>query len=303
MLKLEVIQITFSIRIMDKILDGKKLAERLNSALKDKIDTLYPSIGFKPRLGVILVGENPASEIYVNIKLRTGNQVGIESKLVRLNETISKHELLNEISKLNEDETIHGIILQLPLPDHLQGDVPEFLEHITPAKDIEGLHPINKGKLFDYDEEFVPCTAKGIIKLIEFYGIEIAGKEVVIINRSNLVGKPLIFLFLKRNATVTVCHTSTKDIDFHIKRADILVVAVGRPNFITKERIKHDVIIVDVGTNRVDGKLCGDVNFDDVYEKVRYITPVPGGVGPLTVATLLDNTFLAYEKQFAGNQD
>ncbi|KKN19242.1 hypothetical protein LCGC14_0947670 [marine sediment metagenome] len=283
--------------MIDKILDGKKLADKLNLELKGQISELVEKTGIKPKLATILVGKDPASKIYVNIKHQTSNKVGIVSLLLELDENISKKELLDEINKLNNDNSVHSILLQLPLPNHLKSDTSEFMEQILPLKDVDGLNPVNKGKLFDYNEEFAACTPKGIIALLEYNNIDLKGKDVVIINRSNLVGKPLIFMLLKRNATVSICHTSTKDINKHIKNADILIVAVGKPKFITKEKIKEGVIIIDVGTNRVDGKLCGDVDFDGVFERCTKISPSPGGVGPLTVAFLMQNTYIAYKKQ------
>ena len=282
---------------MEKILDGKKLAEKLNLDLKTEIDEVIKRTRIKPKLATILVGEDPASKIYVNIKHKTCIHVGIESYQVNLSQDINKTDLLNEIEKLNQDTDIHGILLQLPLPLKIRDFTPLFLEKISPIKDVDGFHPINRGKLFDYNEELAPCTPKGIIALLEHYNVEIKGKDVTIINRSNLVGKPLIFMFLKRNATPTICHTFTKDLDHCIKQADILVVAVSRPKFITKEKIKEGVVIIDVGTNRVEGKLVGDVDFEDVLEKVSMITPVPGGVGPMTVSYLLQNTFNVFKKQ------
>ena len=281
----------------DKILDGKKLADKLNSELKEKISKAVKRTGVNPKLVTILVGKDPASMVYVNIKDKTCLQVGIKSSLIELDQNISKEDLIHEINKLNKDKTVHGILLQLPLPNELIDNTSEYLAHILPIKDVDGLNPVNKGKLFDYDEELAPCTPKGIIALLEHYNIEIKGKDAVIINRSNLVGKPLIFMLLKRNATVSVCHTSTRDIDRYTKTADILIVAVRKPKFITKERIKEGVVIIDVGINRVDGKLCGDVDFEGVIDKCSKITPVPGGIGPLTVSFLLQNTFTVYKKQ------
>jgi len=282
---------------MGKILNGKELAQKLNLELKRKISSIFKKTGIKPKLAGILVGNNPASELYLNIKRRTCAEIGIDSILVKLKKDIGKEALLNEIEKLNEDKSVHGIILQLPLPKELKPFTNEFNEKITPIKDIDGLHPINKGKLFDYNEELVPCTPKGIIALLEYYNIEIKGKHAVIINRSNLVGKPLIFMLLNRNATISICHTSTININDFIKRADILITAVGQPNFITKEKVKEGVVIIDVGTNRVKGKLCGDVDFQGVFDKCSWITPNPGGVGPMTVSFLLQNTFYAYQNQ------
>jgi len=282
---------------MEKILDGRKLADDLNSDLKFKIQDLILKTGISPKLATILVGKDPASQIYVNIKHRTCKQVGIDSVSIQLDENISKNELIAKIRELNADDSIHGILLQLPLPESLKGDTSEFLEEISSYKDVDGFHPANRGRLFDYDETLAACTPKGIIKILEHYKVDIKGKDVVVINRSNLVGKPLIFMLLKRNATVTVCHTSTKNIEAHMKRADILIVAVGKPNYVTKEKIKEGVVIIDVGTNRVDGKLCGDVDFEGVIDKCAKITPSPGGVGPMTVASLLQNTFITYKNQ------
>jgi methylenetetrahydrofolate dehydrogenase (NADP+)/methenyltetrahydrofolate cyclohydrolase len=282
---------------MGKVLDGRLLSQKLNSELKEKISIISKETGVKPKLAGILVGNDPASELYLNIKRRTSTGIGIDSILVKLKQDTSKEMLLSEINKLNKDDSIHGIILQLPLPKELKPYVSEFNEAISPLKDIDGLHPINRGRLFDYNEDLVPCTPKGIITLLEYYNIEIKGKHAVIINRSNLVGKPLFFMLLKRNATVSICHTSTIDINKYIKKADILITAVGQPHFITKEKIKEGVIIIDVGTNRVEGKTCGDVDYEDVFEKCSWITPNPGGVGPMTVSFLLQNTFYAYKNQ------
>ncbi len=281
----------------EKLLNGKGLADKLNNKLKEDIDIAYQKIGIRPKLAAILVGDNPASKIYVNIKRKTCEQMGIDFTAVNLDENIKREKLLAEIEKLNNDKTIHGLILQLPIPKHLRDYSMQFVAQISPIKDVDGLHPYNQGRLFNYDEEFAPATPKGIIRLLEYYNIDLQGKEVIIINRSNLVGKPLIFMFLKRNATITVCHTSTVNIESHIKRADILVVAVGQPNFITSDKVKKGVIIIDVGTNKVDGKLCGDVDFNGVIEKCSKITPSPGGIGPLTVSFLCHNTFHVFKKQ------
>jgi len=282
---------------MGNVLNGKKLAEKLNSELKNKINLDFKRTGIKPKLAAILVGDDPASKLYINIKRKTCAEIGIESTLVKLNREVTNAELFTKINELNNDTTVHGIILQLPLPVKFKPFTLEFIEKIDPLKDVDGLHPINKGKLFNYNEEIVSATPKGIITLLEYYSVELTGKHVVIINRSNLVGKPLIFMFLKRNATVTICHTSTVDLESHIKKADILVVAIGQPDFITKDKIKKNVVIIDVGTSRVNGKTRGDVKFEDVIEKVSAITPNPGGVGPMTVHFLLQNTYNAYKRQ------
>ena len=282
---------------MGKILDGKALAQKLNSELKSELNHLYCNSKIKPKLATIMVGEDPASQVYINIKGRVCAEIGIESISIKHPATIDKDELIASIRELNHDDSIHGILLQMPLPNHLKPHIPTFINQISPIKDVDGLHPNNKGKLFDYNEEYAPCTPKGIITLLEHYNINLKGKFTVIINRSNLVGKPLIFLFLKRNATVAVCHTSTIGLNNLTKLADILVVAVGKPHFISKDNIKEGVIIIDVGVSRVNGKLCGDVNFDDVFEKCGFITPNPGGIGPLTVSFLMRNTLIAYQNQ------
>ncbi|MFX1287440.1 MAG: bifunctional 5,10-methylenetetrahydrofolate dehydrogenase/5,10-methenyltetrahydrofolate cyclohydrolase [Promethearchaeota archaeon] len=282
---------------MGKVLDGKLVSQKLNLELKKKISVISKETGVTPKLAGILVGNDPASELYLNIKRRTCAEIGIDSILVNLKQNISKNALLNEIEELNEDNSTHGIILQLPLPKELKTFTNEFIERINPIKDVDGLHPVNRGKLFDYNENLVPCTPKGIIALLEYYNVEIEGKYAVIINRSNLVGKPLFFMLLKRNATVSICHTSTRNINNFIKNAEILITAVGQPNFITKEKIKEGVIIIDVGTNRVNGKTCGDVDYHGVFDKCSWITPNPGGVGPMTVSFLLQNTFYVYRNQ------
>jgi len=282
---------------MGKVLNGKELAARLNSELKNKINLEYERTGTKPKLAAILVGDDPASKLYINMKRNLCEKIGIDSILVKLNTEVSNAEIFTKIGELNKDSTVHGIILQLPLPVKFKPFTLEFMEKINPLKDVDGLHPINKGNLFDYNEEIAPATPKGIITLLEYYNVEIKGKHVVIINRSNLVGKPLIFMFLKRNATVTICHTSTIDIESHIKNADILVVAISQPDFITKDKIKEGVVIIDVGTSRVNGKTRGDVKFDEVFDTCSWITPNPGGVGPMTVSFLLQNTYNAYKRQ------
>ncbi|MBD3339386.1 MAG: bifunctional 5,10-methylene-tetrahydrofolate dehydrogenase/5,10-methylene-tetrahydrofolate cyclohydrolase [Candidatus Lokiarchaeota archaeon] len=282
---------------MGKILNGRKLATELNTKLKHEVESLKKKYNVNPKLATILVGGDPASKIYVNIKHKTCEKIGIESLQINLKEDVAISELKEEIENLNADKSVHGILLQLPLPNELKENTDLFLNLIRPEKDVDGFHMINKGKLFNYDEELAACTPKGIITLLEEYNIDLEGKEVVIVSRSNLVGKPLIFMCLKRNATITVCHTSTIEIESHMKRADILIVAVGKANFVTKEKIKESAVIIDVGTNRIDGTLVGDVNFKDVLPKCAKITPVPGGVGPMTVHSLMRNTLNAFKKQ------
>lgn len=279
----------------EKIIDGKKLAEELNQKLKQQVEKYIKKSGIKPKLATILVGDNPASKVYLNIKKRICNKVNIESLSIELDKNINKNQLLNEINRLNTDPSVHGILLQLPLPQNLIEDTNQFLSTIDPNKDVDGLHPINSGNLFNYNEYLSPCTPKGIIKLLEYYNIELSGKDVTIINRSRLVGKPLIFMLLKRNATISVCHTKTKDINKYIKNADILIVAVGKPKFIKADQIKEGVVIIDVGITRIDGHLYGDADFENVLPKVSRITPVPGGVGPMTTHFLMQNTYNAYK--------
>lgn len=282
---------------MDKILDGKKLATELNEDLKKRISSYIAETGETPTLATILVGEDPASEIYVKIKHRTCEKVGINSEMVSLPKDASKEDISESITRLNHDSSIHGILLQLPLPKKSREHTNTLLQEIDVNKDVDGFHNLNRGKLFYQIEEFVPCTPKGIISLLNHNNISIRGKDVTIVNRSNLLGKPLMFLFLNRDATISVCHSKTKNLESYTRNADILVVGVGKANFITKNKIKKNVIIIDVGINRIDGELYGDVDFDDVYEKCGRITPVPGGVGPMTVSSLLQNTLIAYKLQ------
>ncbi len=279
----------------EKIMDGKKLAEELNQKLKQQIEKDVNKSGIKPKLATILVGDNPASKVYLNIKKKICNKVNIESVSIELDKNINKNQLLSEINRLNTDPSVHGILLQLPLPQNLIDDTNQFLAAIDPNKDVDGLHPMNTGNLFNYNEYLSPCTPKGIIKLLEYYNIELSGKDVTIINRSRLVGKPLIFMLLKRNATISVCHTKTKDINKYIKNADILIVAVGKPKFIKVDQIKEGVVIIDVGITRIDGNLYGDADFENVLPKVSRITPVPGGVGPMTTHMLMQNTYNTFK--------
>jgi len=279
----------------EKIMDGKKLAEELNQKLKQQIEKDVNKSGIKPKLATILVGDNPASKVYLNIKKKICDKVNIESVSIELDKNINKNQLLSEINRLNTDPSVHGILLQLPLPQNLIDETNQFLAAIDPNKDVDGLHPMNIGNLFNYNEYLSPCTPKGIIKLLEYYNIELSGKDVTIINRSRLVGKPLIFMLLKRNATISVCHTKTKDINKYIKNADILIVAVGKPKFIKADQIKEGVVIIDVGITRIDGHLYGDADFENVLPKVSRITPVPGGVGPMTTHMLMQNTYNAFK--------
>ena len=272
------------------IIDGKAIADRIRQSLKDDIQRLNAKKGIVPGLTVILVGKDPASQVYVRNKERACMEVGIRSKVIYMDQGVSQDDLLQEIYRLNQDKETHGILVQLPLPSHI--DEAAVINAIDPRKDVDGFHPITVGKLF-VGRGFEPCTPKGIITLIKETGQDISGKHAVIIGRSNIVGKPVSIMLLKENATVTICHSKTSNLKDVASRADILVVAMGQPEFIDDEYIKEGAIVIDVGTSRVDGKLKGDVVFDKVVHKAGWITPVPGGVGPMTITMLLKNTVQA----------
>ena len=277
------------------LIDGKNLAKTIRSNLKKDVDELKKE-GIHPKFAVILVGDDPASKIYVRNKNRACEEIGIEYEEHLLKDDISMDELLSLIDKLNEDKTINGILLQSPLPKHL--DINKAFKRINYKKDVDGFNPINVGKLALGQDCFVSCTPYGVIKMLDAYNIPIEGKKAVIIGRSNIVGKPLIQCLLSKNATVTVCHSKTKDIENITKDADIVVTAMGKPKFLKADMVKEGATIIDVGINRMDnGKLCGDVDFENVSEKAGYITPVPGGVGPMTVAMLMENIVKAAKMQ------
>lgn len=270
---------------MTVILDGKKLRDKIFVDLKSKIDKMT----IKPTLAVILVGENPASQIYVNNKKKTAENLGINSIVIKYPENIAEEELLTKIEELNSDNNVNAILVQLPLPKHINKF--KIIDSICPKKDVDGLTPYNLGKLFAGEKPFVyPCTPKGILLLLDEYKIEIEGKHVVVIGRSNLVGKPVAKMLLDRNATVTTCHSRTKDLENITKTADILISAVGK-NIVGEKYIKNNCVVVDVGIFRDDsGKVRGDVDFENVSKHTSYISPVPGGVGPMTIASLMLNT-------------
>jgi len=274
-----------------KILDGKGTAEKIRKVLKEKIAKLDK----KPCLAVIQVGNNPASSVYINIKSIACEDVGIISKKIHLKEDATEKELLAKLMELRGDDSVNGILVQLPLPKHINEY--NIIKEVCYHKDVDGFNPINVGKYTIGKNAFVPCTPKGVIRLLDEYKIPVEGKNAVVVGRSNIVGRPLSILLLNRGATVTVCHSRTKDLAYHTKQADILVVAVGKPGLITKDMVKKGAVVVDVGTTKVDGKLKGDVDFENVKEVASYITPVPKGVGPMTVAMLLENTLQAYELQ------
>lgn len=278
------------------LLDGKALSTKT----KEKLTATCLQLKEKnivPGLAVILVGEDPASQTYVNAKDKACNLVGIYSKKITKDEKISQEELLKLIEELNGDASIHGILVQLPLPGHI--DSSKILEAITPSKDVDGFHPYNVGRLVTGDQTFVPCTPLGVMKILQEYGIDPKGKDACVIGRSNIVGKPMLNLLLNAGATVTVCHSKTKDLVQKTKQADILVVGVGRPNMVTADMIKDGAIVIDVGINRLEsGKLTGDVDFESLKDKCSFITPVPGGVGPMTIAMLLENTVQSAKQHY-----
>lgn len=273
-----------------KIIDGKAISNEIQNEIMNKV----LSLDKKPGLAVILVGEDPASKVYVNNKEKMCNKLGIKSFMYKLPENTTEEELLTLIDKLNEDDEVNGILLQHPVPSQI--DEKKAFNHISPSKDVDGFNIINKGKLSSGEDAFVPCTPLGVIEMLKHEDIEISGKHCVIIGRSNIVGKPLYELMLKENATVTICHSKTKNIKEICKEADILVAALGKPKFVTLDMVKEGATVIDVGINRVDGKLVGDVDFEEVSKKVSAITPVPGGVGPMTIAMLMKNVIKAYEE-------
>ncbi|MEK4914421.1 MULTISPECIES: bifunctional methylenetetrahydrofolate dehydrogenase/methenyltetrahydrofolate cyclohydrolase FolD [Bacillus] len=270
------------------IIKGNEVAEKKRAQLKEKVVKLKEQ-GIVPGLAVILVGEDPASRSYVKGKEKGCEQVGIYSELIELPETITEERLLAEIDRLNGDDRINGILVQLPLPKHIEEKA--IIERISPEKDVDGFHPISVGRMMTGQDTFLPCTPHGILELVKETNLDISGKHVVVIGRSNIVGKPVGQLFLNENATVTYCHSKTRNIKELSKLADILIVAVGRPKMVTADYIKEGAVVIDVGVNRLEtGKLCGDVDFDNVLDVAGYITPVPKGVGPMTITMLLHNT-------------
>ncbi len=276
---------------MATIIDGKKLAAEIRQNLKKECSTLKQN-GKTPKLAVIMVGDNKASQVYVRNKSKVCNEIGVEFEEYLLKEETSQKELIDLIKRLNNNNKIYGILLQSPIPKHL--DINEAFRTIAPEKDVDGFNPINVGKLCLNQDTFVSCTPYGIMKIFENYNIDLSGKNVVILGRSNIVGKPLIQCCLNKNATVTVCHSKTNNLDEYTKRADILISAIGKPKFVTKDMIKDNAVIIDVGINRCeDGKIVGDVDFENVVSKASFITPVPGGVGPMTIAMLMNNVIKA----------
>ena len=275
---------------MSKIIDGKLVASAIKERVAEEVLRLKAERIF-PCLAVVLVGDDPASQVYVNSKKKTCEQLGIESRQFILPADAGQDKLLELIRDLNRDEKIHGILVQLPLPKGYNEK--EVLETISPYKDVDAFHPVNVGRIMLNDFTFLPCTPAGIMEMLSYYNIEITGKECVVVGRSNIVGKPMSMLLLHKNGTVTTAHSRTENLTEVCRRADIVVAAVGKPNFITADMIKEGAVVIDVGINRVDGKLVGDIDFGNVKDKCSFITPVPGGVGPMTIAMLMRNTVAA----------
>lgn len=276
---------------MNNIIDGAKASLLIKSVIKDRIE----KENIKPCLAVIQIGDNKASSIYIKNKKKSCEEVGIAFKHIHFDDNISSDIVVEEIKKLNDDRLVNGILVQLPLP--LGFDEGKIINAISPLKDVDGLTYQNVGNLVLENECLVPCTPSGVMELLKIYGVELSGKNVCLVGRSNLVGKPLIQLLLNEDATVSVCHSKSVDIKKYTKLADVLIVAAGHPNLITKEMVKDDVVVIDVGINKEGNVLCGDVDFPSVSKKARLITPVPGGVGPMTVASLLKNVVKAYKIQ------
>lgn len=278
-----------------QLLNGKELAQKIRARLADEAAGFAEKKGRPPGLAAVLVGEDPASQLYVSKKHQACQEAGFHSELIQLSASISQDELLRKVRDLNRAAAIDGILVQMPLPKGL--DENAVMDAIQPDKDVDGLHPMNQGKLMLGLDGFVPATPKGVMRLLDHAGVKLAGKHAVVVGRSNLVGKPLALLLLQQNATVTVCHSKTKNLEKVTSQADVLVAAVGKAGLITAEHVKEGAVVIDVGTTRSGGKLRGDVDFDSVKDKASWLTPVPGGVGPMTIAMLLENTFESFKKR------
>ena len=275
-------------------IDGKAFSQVILEKIREEHNQLKEKYGKQAGLAVVIVGNNPASQVYVRNKMKACENVGFYSENIELDENISEKELLQEIDKLNKNDRINGILVQLPLPSHI--NELKIIDSISPEKDVDGFHVANIGKMVIGDETgFISCTPYGIMQLLEEYKIEIAGKDAVIIGRSNIVGKPMALMLIQKGATVQVCNSRTKDLRKKLNDADIIIVAAGVPKLLKKEDVKEGAVVIDVGINRVDGKICGDVDYEEVAERASYITPVPGGVGPMTIASLIKNTFKSYK--------
>ena len=280
---------------MTLLMEGKPIAQQNRDQIKTEVQLLKEEVGLTPGLAVIIVGADPASQIYVSSKHKACQELGMYSEVIELPQETSQEELMAQVETLNQRAEIHGILVQLPLPDHL--DEGAILEAIDPEKDVDGFHPMNTGRLFSGQPTLYPCTAYGIIKILELYEIPIKGRHAVIVGRSNIVGKPTAIMLMDRHATITICHSRTKDLGEITRQADILITAIGKPNLITGDMVKEGVVVVDAGINRTEGKkIYGDVDFVSVSPKASAITPVPGGVGVLTITMLLYNTLMCAQK-------
>ena len=283
-----------------QIINGKEIAESVRQEISKEVQQLREK-NIVPGLAVILVGDNQASQTYVRHKQKACEDLGMHSVLIKKPAELSQEELIQSIAELNQDDSIHGILVQLPLPGHIQEKA--IIEAISPEKDVDGFHPINIGRMMTGQDAFLPCTPYGVMVMLEYIDYDLEGKHVVIVGRSNIVGKPAGQLFLNANATVTYCHSRTKDLAYYTKQADVVVAAVGKRDTITSDHIKEGAIVIDVGMNRNDeGKLCGDVAFDEVKNKASYITPVPKGVGPMTITMLMKNTVKSAQKALESNK-
>lgn len=280
---------------MTTVIDGKALAASIREEIKDEAARIFNDYGEKVGLAVVLVGDNPASQVYVRLKEKACEEVGVTSMKHLLPKSTTMKQLLDLIDELNADESVNGILVQLPLPDGLDSD--EALDRIDPRKDVDGFHPLNVGLLSQNLATLMPCTPAGCMEMLDRYNIPIEGARAAVVGRSNIVGKPLAAMLLHRNATVTICHSRTKDLAAITREADILVAAMGMPRFIKGDMIKEGAAVIDVGTTRVESKIVGDVDYDEAYPRAGWITPVPGGVGPMTITMLLQNTVTAYKLQ------
>ena len=274
-----------------QLLDGKKLSAKIKENLKNEISEFVSKTGTTPGLAVLLVGNDPASHTYVAMKAKACKEVGLYSIVHEMPDTVKEDDILSTIKMINENPKVHGLLVQLPLPKHV--DATKILEAVDPAKDVDGFHPFNLGRLVAGLDTFVPCTPLGVMELLAEYGIEVKGKDCVVVGASNIVGKPMASLLLNAGATVDICHIHTKDLKAHTKNADMIFVGVGKAGLITADMVKEGAVVVDIGINKVGDKLVGDVDFDEVSKKCTYITPGPGGVGPMTIAMLLSNTLKA----------
>ena len=282
---------------MAELISGKVVSADVRSRISTETKEFINKTGVTPALAVILVGNDPASAVYVRNKHKGCLEVGIRSIEITMTQETTEEELLAKIDELNNDSSVNGILVQLPPPKHISEE--RVINRISPDKDVDAFHPINVGKITIGNYDFLPCTPAGVMELLAYHNVAIEGKECVVLGRSNIVGKPMALLLLAKNGTVTVCHSRTKNLSEITKRADILVVAIGKPKFVGKDMVKEGAVVVDVGINRTeDGKLCGDVNFDEVADIASLITPVPGGVGPMTITMLLNNTLIAAKKQY-----